>query len=68
MNGPQGSTTITKGCNTSWDKRTLGNPERKVKRRQKGEMEFLQERPKHHGHGHYDGRKTRTMHEKWTMF
>jgi len=31
-------------------------------------MEFLQERPKHHGHGHYDGRKTRTMHEKWTMF
>jgi len=31
-------------------------------------MEFLQERPKRYGRGHYDGRKTRKMHEKQIMF
>jgi len=31
-------------------------------------MEFLQERPKRHGRGRYDGRETRKMHEKRTMF
>jgi len=30
-------TTITKGCDASLDEQTLGNPERKTRRRQKGE-------------------------------
>jgi len=37
MNGPPGLTIITKGCNAFLDEQTLGNPERKMKGRQKGE-------------------------------
>jgi len=46
--------------------REIWKERQKEDRREK--MEFLQERPKHYGRGRYDGRETRKMHEKWTMF